>query len=235
MGLTRDQGVVLAKRSISLSKTYAATGTLLACLSVFAASLTKLESGLGSGGPLFVEQSVSLISVPFGALAALIFTQPVLMLFVYDKNNGVLEYLLSLGKDQGDVYKQYLKAAIILSSAMVAFEAALHIAVGYALGVGSIAVFLVVGLVVAIAIPVVSFTTLAMMAFSSLQKQRAGSNQPLGLTLGSAAVVPSYVAFALGLSEGAILDVTLAATVSALAFLMYFFSSRLIRRENFLP
>ncbi len=154
------------------------------------------------------------------------------MLYVYDKNNGVLEYLLSLGKDQSDIYKQYLKAAIILSSVMVAFEAILHIAVGYFLGINSVVVLSVVALVVVIAIPVISFTTLAMMTFSTLQKQRAGSNQPLGITLGTLTILPAYgPAFGLPVT----LDIILAVIVCGLAFLMYLFSSRLIRRENFLP
>lgn len=234
--MIHDQGVIFAKRSVSLSKTYAATGTYLAVASVLLANLTKLAGSLTSSGlsvgTTSTLQSVSFISVPFGALAALIFTQPVLMLYVYDKNNGVLEYLLSLGRDQSDIYKQYLKAAIILSSAMVAFEAVLHIAVGYVLGMNSITVLFVVVLVVVIAIPVVSFTTLAMMAFSTLQKQRAGSNQPLGITLGTVTLLPAYGPI-LGLPV--ILDIILAVIVSVLVFLMYLFSSRLIRRENFLP
>ncbi len=40
---------------------------------------------------------------------------PVILLYVYDKNNGVLEHLLSIGWNQNDIFKQYLKAALFLA------------------------------------------------------------------------------------------------------------------------
>lgn len=39
----------------------------------------------------------------------------------------------------------------------------------------------------------VAFSTVLMTAFSSLQKQRVGANQPLGIGLGVTLVMPSYI------------------------------------------
>jgi len=242
--LSTDQGVIIARRSISLSKTYTIIGVFLACLSVLISDLPRLVGNLGSTGVptnstatagLNVLESLPLVSVPLQVFAALAFTTPVLLLYVYDKNNGVLEYFLSLGMDQGDIYRHYLKAALLLSSGLITFEAALNLIVGLIEGSDRFILFGVPGLVVAISIPVVSFTTLAMIAFSSLQKQRVGSNQPLGIAIGIFMVMPAYIAPLVVPSLAVILDLLLAAIVVVLSLLMYFLSSRLISREKLLP
>src|SRR5579872_4893867 len=111
-----DQGIIIAKRSVSLSKTYPIIGAGLAILSVILARVPDLVpmqtlTNSTTRGPGL--SSVSYISIPLEVISAIVFATPVLLLYVYDKNNGVLEYFLSLGMDQGNIYKHYLKAALI--------------------------------------------------------------------------------------------------------------------------
>ena len=163
---------------------------------------------------------------------------PVVLLFVYDKNNGVLEYLLSLGMTQRDIYMRYLKADLLLASifsvifvpAVLAFTYATH-------GAGTVATILPIPLLaVPFSLAVVAFMVIAMMAFRSLQKTRAGSNQPLGLLVGLAATVPGYlVPFIFSFEVGIFVDLVVAAAIALAAFIMLMSSGKLIRRENLLP
>jgi hypothetical protein len=100
--------LVFAKRSLNLSKIQAGLGLGLAALGVFVIFALSLLAGSSNA-------AVFLISVSFMTLGLLMFTLPVTLLYVYDKNNGVLEYLLSLGWNQSDIFKQYLKAALFLA------------------------------------------------------------------------------------------------------------------------
>jgi hypothetical protein len=119
-------------RSISLSKTYPIIGVVMALLGLLISSLSGTIGNVPANVPtinatggagLKLAAALPFVAVPLQAFAAVIFTTPVLLLFVYDKNNGVLEYFLSLGMTQGDVYRRYLKAALILASAVVCFDA----------------------------------------------------------------------------------------------------------------
>ena len=84
--------------------------------------------------------AVFFLPVSFMSLGLLIFTIPVTLLYVYDKNNGVLEYLLSLGWNQSDIFKQYLKAALFLALILLTGEGAAILIAGAISG--SISVFL---------------------------------------------------------------------------------------------
>lgn len=187
----------------------------------------------GASG-LKLAAALPFIAVPLQAFAAIIFATPVLLLFVYDKNNGVLEYFLSLGMTQGDVYRRYLKAALILASAIVGFDVVIDLAAGFILGSGSL-MLEVSGLVVGLALPVVCFGTLIMMSFSSLQKQRVGSNQPLGMAIGVFIVMPSYIGPLVVPSLALAIDLLLAGVIIILSLVTYLSSSRLISREKLLP
>ncbi len=138
--------------------------------------------------------AVFLISVSFMSLGLLIFTMPVTLLYVYDKNNGVLEYLLSLGWNQSDVFKQYLKAALFLAVILFTGEGAAILIAGAISG--SMGVFLLdllmLFLTAFLGFSVVSLVTVAMMAFSSLQKQRVGANTPLGIVIGVPFIFPTF-------------------------------------------
>jgi hypothetical protein len=45
--------------------------------------------------PFDLTNNFPLLSIALLSLSAVLFSLPVIMLFVYDKNNGVLEYLLN--------------------------------------------------------------------------------------------------------------------------------------------
>jgi len=242
--LSSGQGTIIAKRSISLSKTYLVVGILMALLGVLISSLSGVTGNLSTTGipvnatgarSLDLTTALPLVSVALQVFAAIIFSIPVLMLYVYDKNNGVLEYFLSLGMNQGDVYRQYLKAALILSSGLVGFEVIINVVAGLITGVSGLMLLEVSGLVVALALPVVSFDALIMMSFSSLQKQRVGSNQPLGMAIGVLMVMPAYIAPLAVPSLALAIDLLLAGVIVVLSLLMYLSSSRLISREKLLP
>lgn len=177
---------------------------------------------------------VPLLAVPLQALSALLFSTPVLLLFVYDKNNGMLEYFLSLGMNQRDVYRQYLKAALLLSLTIVAFDVMVDLAAGLLEASFGLALE-VSALAVAIALPAVTFGTLLMMSFSSLQKQRVGSNQPLGMAIGVFTVMPAYLLPLVLPSFAFVSDLALAVVIVGLSLLTFSLSSRLISREKFLP
>lgn len=241
--MSSDQGVVIARRSVSLSKTYPILGVVLALMGLLISSLSGVISNLPTNGVpvntvgrsgLDIASALPFIAVPLQAFAAIIFATPVLLLFVYDKNNGVLEYLLSLGMTQGDIYRRYLKAALILASAIAGFDVIIDLAAGLILGRGAL-MLQVSGLVVALALPTVCFSALIMMSFSSLQKQRVGSNQPLGMALGVLLVMPSYLGPLVVPSFALALDLLLAGLVVVLSLLMYLSASRLISREKLLP
>lgn len=242
--MSSDQGAIIAKRSISLSKTYLVVGILTALLGVLISNLSGVTGNLtttgipsnatGTGSPNLTT-TLPLVSVALQVFAAIIFSIPVLMLYVYDKNNGVLEYFLSLGMNQGDVYRQYLKAALMLSSGLVGFEVVINVVVGLMRGASGLMLLEVSGLVVALALPVVSFDTLIMMSFSSLQKQRVGSNQPLGMAIGVLMVMPAYLIPLVVPSLALTIDTLLVGVIVVLSLIMYLSSSRLISREKLLP
>jgi hypothetical protein len=138
--------------------------------------------------------------------------------------------------NQEDIYKRYLKAGVILVLLLIAGVAVANVAVGLVLR-GDVRVPLVAtGVAAALALSIVSFDTMAMMTFSSLQKQRAGANQPLGLTLGGLLVLPAYLTpfIFLGIVAVAV-DLAEAVVIAALSIALLLLSSRLISREKLLP
>ena len=241
--MSSDQSTIIARRSVSLSKTYPILGVGLALMGLLISSLSGVISNLPTNGVpvnatgrsgLNIAAGLPFIAVPLQAFAAIIFATPVLLLFVYDKNNGVLEYFLSLGMTQSDIYRRYLKAALILASAIVCFDVVIDVAAGLIDGMVRL-MLEVSGLVVALALPTVCFGALIMMSFSSLQKQRVGSNQPLGMAIGVFIVMPSYVGPLIVPSLALAIDLLLAGLIVVLSVLMYLSASRLISREKLLP
>ena len=97
---------MISKRSLSLSKTYVILSSFLSVLGIVFANTGTLITGIGQSvatnatAPIRAGSLLPLISIPMLVFATLSFTTPVLLLYVYDKNNGVLEYFLSLGMDQ---------------------------------------------------------------------------------------------------------------------------------------
>jgi hypothetical protein len=242
--LSSGLGTVIAKRSVSLSKTYPIFGIILAIVGLFLASSSGAVGNLSSNGipanatgasSVELATSLPLVAVALQVLATILFATPVLLLYVYDKNNGALEYFMSLGMNQGDIYRQYLRAALILSSALVAFNVGIDLVVGLMEGTSGLMLLELSGLIVAMALAAVSFGTLVMMSFSSLQKQRVGSNQPLGMVIGVFTVLPAYLIAFAAPSIALEVDFLLAGVVAGLSLLMYLASSRLISREKLLP
>jgi hypothetical protein len=82
---------------------------------------------------------------------------------------------------------------------------------------------------------VVSLVTVAMMAFSSLQKQRVGANTPLAMVLGVVFVFPTFYLSFLGFTLELAVVLSLCILAGALSAVLLLLSSRLIRREKMLP
>jgi hypothetical protein len=237
--------LVIARRSVSLSKTYVVISIILSVLGTVIANIDRALLGvnvaqlpstqLPSSSSLQIASALPLISVPLMVFSTLTLTTPVILLYVYDKNNGVLEYFLSLGMNQTDVYKGYLKAALLLASFMFVYEIVLIFGVGVALGTDTPTLTETLLLTPAIGYPAVSFSTIIMMAFGSLQKQRVGSNQPLGMGIGVMLVLPTYFIPIIEPPFALVGDLIVAGVIATLSLVMFLLASRLIRREKLLP
>ncbi|MGD0643607.1 MAG: hypothetical protein ABSA75_01730 [Candidatus Bathyarchaeia archaeon] len=222
--------LVFVKRSLNLSKILIGLGVGLAGLGIFVIFALSLLVGSSSA-------AVFVLPVSFMSLGLLIFATPVTLLYVYDKNNGVLEYLLSLGWNQSDIFKQYLKAALFLALILFIGEGAAILIAGAIAGL--MAVFaldlLMLVLTAFMGFSVVSLVTVAMIAFSSLQKQRVGANTPLGMAIGVPFIFPTFYLSFLGFSPELIIYLLLCTLAAALSVALLLLSSRLIRREKMLP
>ena len=226
----QSNALVFAKRSLNLSKFQAGVGLGLAAFGIFVIFALSLLAGASSA-------AVFLLSVSFMSLGILIFTLPVILLYVYDKNNGVLEYLLSLGWNQSDVFKQYLKAALFLALILFIGEAVAILIAGAISGSMGVFLldFLMLSLTAFLGFSVVSLVTLAMMAFSSLQKQRVGANTPLGFSLGAVFIIPTFYLSFIGFIPELIVVLSLCILAGGLSAGLLLLSSRFIRREKMLP
>jgi len=235
--LGHDPGIIIVKRGFALSSSYIVFAIILSSIAILIANIgNAFLRGVPGGSGVYAGTSISLLSVGLTALAAALLTTPVFLLYVYDKNNGVLEYFLSLGMNQGDIFKRYLKAGIILVLLLVFAVAVANIAVALILRGDVIFPLEASALAAALSLSVVSFSMMAMMAFSSLQKQRAGANQPLGLALGALLVMPVYLSsFVLPFIVVVVVDLVETVVVFALSIALFLLSSTLIRREKLLP
>lgn len=216
----------------STNSTYNSTisNTLVGNTIAHNATVVNKSSKAASGLPL--------LALPLDMVPVLMLLTPVILLFVYDKNNGVLEYLLSLGMTQRDIYLRYLKAALLLVSIFLILFVPAVLAYGYVVyGSSAVATVLPIPLLaIPFAFAISTFMVLAMIAFSSLQKTRAGSNQPLGLLVGYAGTAPGYlVALTLPFKVAIYANLGLVAIIAVIAFAFLMSSEKLIRREKFLP
>lgn len=226
------------RRSISLSKTYVVIGVVIAVYGTILSNVLPLlptnTSNLANN-PIDLANISPLLSVAFLPLSALLFSLPVVMLFVYDKNNGIFEYLLSTGLDQLDIFKGYVKASLLLSIFLLTSAIVLNTVVGIYVGTSLTFLAIIALLTFSVGVSVVFLVTVSMIAFSSLQKTRAGANQPLGVSIGVIPVFPALILPILFPSYALIIDISIAA-VTLLASLGLLLSiSRLIMREKLLP
>ena len=226
----QSNALVFAKRSLNLSKFQAGVGLGLAAFGIFVIFALSLLAGSSSA-------AVFLIPVSFMTFGLLLFTMPIMLLYVYDKNNGVLEYLLSLGWNQSDVFKQYLKAALFLALILFIGEGVAILIAGAISG--SMAVFLLdllmMFLTAFLGFSVVTLVTMAMMDFSSLQKQRVGANTPLAMMLGAVFIYPTFFLSFLGFIPELIVMLSICILAGVLSATLLLLSRRLIRREKMLP
>jgi len=157
------------------------------------------------------------------------------MLFVYDKNNGVLEYLLSTGFNQLDIFKGYVKASLVLAIYLLSFAIILNTIVGILMGTSLTLLVIIAILTFTIGVSEVFLVSTCMIAFSSLQRTPMGANQPLGVIVGVIPMFPALILPLLFPSYAILIDLTIA-TISLLASIALLLStSYLIRREKLLP
>jgi len=224
-------------RSVRLSRTYFIIGV---AMSVFGAIFSNMPSFIPAdlitleNTSIDLMNSIPLVSVAIVSMSALIFSTPVVMLFVFDKNTGVLEYLLSTGLDQLDVYKGYVKASLSLASILLAFSNILNTVIGLYLGTSLGLLASKVVLTFALGISGVLLATVAMMTFSSLQKTQMGSNQPLGLMIGVIPMLPALMVPFFVPSYAMVIVISIAVVTSLVSFTLLLLSSRLIPREKLL-
>jgi len=226
------------RRSVKLSRTYIILGVALSVYGVIISNIMNLIPA-NPANPIGTQSDLMnvfpVISVAILPLSALLFSLPVVMLFVYDKNNGVLEYLLSTGFDQLDIFKGYVNASLTLASCLLIFSCALNAAVGIYLGTGLMFLASITVLMFAIGVSVVFLVTVAMIAFSSLQKTPTGANQPLGIIIGIIPVFPALILPLAFPSYALIIDTAIAAATLLISIAILFSVDRLILREKLLP
>lgn len=189
-------------------------------------------SSADNGNSVPLGPMLGLLVVPMGALVGLVITTPVYLLFVNDKNAGVLEYLLAVGMDQRDVFLGYLKAGVMLS--LVAMVPV--VLINTAFMSGGLGLALLGGaLALGTGVSDVALVTIMMTAFSSMQRRPTGMNSPLGITIGVLFLLPELLLLSvLGTQvlwvEG---GVAVALLVAAVFFLLSL--GKLIKREKLLP
>jgi hypothetical protein len=260
-GVLNSPTVVTARRAFGITKTYIAIAIFMSVLAIAVwGNVMYVNSGAGpstnsTASNSLVGNAISpnaivagvgskagsgtpLLALPLDMVPFLMIATPVVLLFVYDKNNGVLEYMLSLGMSQRDIYMQYLKATIFITLLYSVVFIPAVLAYGYAVyGASAVAAVLPIPfLAIPFALAVVGFLVMAMMGFSSLQKTRAGSNQPLGLAIGFASTAPAYlVPFLFPFETAIYVDIVLIIALAVITLIFLVSAGKLIRREKFLP
>jgi len=198
--------------------------------SLIPADLLNIE-----GTSIDLMNSMPLVSVSLLSMSALMFSMPVMMLFVFDKNTGVLEYLLSTGLNQFDVYKGYVKASLSLASILLVFSNVLNTAIGIYLGTSLDFLATVVVLTFAVGLSGVLLGAVSMMAFSSFQKTQLGANQPLGIAIGMVPVLPALMVPFIFPSYALVIIISIAIMTLLFSLGLLLLSGRLIPREKLLP
>ena len=231
---------VTLKRSTSLSKSYFIIGIITTIYGVVLSNLMTIipsiaPTEMNTPVPIDLTSNFPLLPVALLSLSAVLFALPVIMLYVYDKNNGVLEYLLSTGLDQLDVFKGYVKASLVLATYLLVFAVTLNTVVGVLLGTSLTLLATIAILTFAIGISEVFLTSVCMVAFSSLQRTPMGANQPLGVIIGIIPMFPTLFLPIIFPTYAIIVDLTIAAITLLASTALLLSIGRLIRREKLLP
>jgi hypothetical protein len=227
---------VTMKRSIKLSRTYFILGIVMTLYGIILSNIMSIIP-LGSTvpPPIDLSNNFPILSVALFSLSALLFSLPVIMLFVYDKNNGVLEYLLSTGLDQLDIFKGYVKASLALAVYLLAFAVTLNTIIGGILGTNLNLLTSMPILTFALGISEVFLVSVCMIAFSALQKTPMGANQPLGVIIGIIPMFPALILPIILPSLAIIIDLSVAAITIIASLVLLLSVGRLILREKLLP
>ncbi len=227
------------KRSTRLSKSYFIIGAITTIYGVVLSNLMTIIPSIippdNTPAPIDLVSNFPLLSIALLSLSAVLFALPVIMLFVYDKNNGVLEYLLSTGLDQIDIFKGYVKASLVLATYLLIFAIILNTVVGALIGTSLTMLTTIAILTFTIGISEVFLVSVCMVAFSSLQRTPMGANQPLGIIVG---VVPMFPALLLPLAfpkYAIVVDLAIAAIIMLASIALLLSTGSLIRREKLLP
>ncbi|MCJ7631512.1 hypothetical protein MUP77_03805 [Candidatus Bathyarchaeota archaeon] len=226
---------VTMRRSVRLSRTYVVLGVAMSVYGTVMSNILSFvpaNSANPTNTPIELMNSFPFLSVAFLSLSALLFSLPVVMLFVYDKNNGVLEYLLSTGLDQLDIFKVYVKASLSPATYLLIFSTIFNTALGIYLGTSLRLLASMAVLTFAIGISEVFLVTICMMAFSSLQKTPMGANQPLGVIIGIIPMFPTLIFTLVFPSKAIIIDIAIAVVIVLVSLALLLSISRLILREN---
>lgn len=249
-----NQTLVTAKRALGISKFYIAYAIVIGLGVLFILNPTYINlhnysnatnqtptntiNSIGMSIGTNAKQGVPLLAVPFSVLPMMMLATPMVILFAYDKNNGMLEYLISLGMRQRDVYMRYLKAALLLAICYLLIFGALNLVYSYIqFGTKVLqTMLLVLGISTVTAVSTVAFIITMMMIFSLLQKPRAGGNQPMAMMLGLVGVVPGYfIPFVFPYNIAIDVEIGVAMVIAAVAIALTLLSGKLIRREKLLP
>jgi len=231
---------VTMKRSVKLSRTYFVLGIMFTIYGIVLSNLmtiipTIIPPDVATPSPIDLASNFPFLSVALLSMSGVFFSLPVVMLFVYDKNSGVLEYLLSTGLDQIDIFKGYVKASLVLAVYLLSFAVILNTAVGALLGISLNLLMIIAVLTVAIGVSEVFLVTVCMVAFSSLQKTPMGANQPVGVIIG---IIPMFPALLLPIifpSHAITIDLSVAAVTIVASLALLLSVGRLILREKLLP
>ncbi|MGE5574777.1 MAG: hypothetical protein ACM3UL_01455 [Ignavibacteria bacterium] len=231
---------VTMKRSTRLSKSYIIIGAITTIYGVVLANLMTVTpsivpADIGTPIPIDLTSNFPLLSIALLSMSAVLFALPVVMLYVYDKNNRVLEYLLSTGIDQLDIFKGYVKASLVLATYLLVFAVILNTAVGVLLGTSLTLLATIAALTFAIGLSEVFLVSVCMVAFSSLQRTPMGANQPLGVVIGIIPMFPALILPILFPTFAIIVDLTIAAVTLLASSALLLSIGRLIRREKLLP
>jgi hypothetical protein len=229
---------ITLKRSVHLIRTYIILGVVMSIFGTILSNIIPLiptNSANPVSTPTELTNIFPIISVAFLSLSALLFSLPVIMLFVYDKNNGIFEYLLSTGLNQLDIFKAYVKASLLLAVCLLAFSSVLNTSIGIYLGTSLGLLPSITVLTFAIGLSVVFLVTISMMAFSSMQKTPTGANQPLGVIIGIIPVFPALILPLVFPSYALVIDISIAAVTLLVSIALLLSIDRLILREKLLP
>lgn len=222
------------RRSVKMGMSYV---VISLCMGIFLATTLNVGTRAGdvvsaTGNAVNLGSILALLVVPTGALVGLVITTPVYLLFVNDKNNGVLEYLLAVGMDQEDIFRGYLKAALYLSLVAMVPVVLINLAFSFG-GLGN--ALMGSGLALATGLADVALVTVMMTAFSSMQKRPTGMNSPIGISVGVALLLPEFLLLSILGTAIVWVEVGEAAAIACTAVGLLLSVGQLIRRERLLP